>query len=118
MGAAVGSAAYGSAPHELREVSAVLGVPSEPETEERLESWCRECCVERTRQWRRAHPEHKSRRPRVAPSKLTCVECGASFEGRKDRLVCSRRCKDRRYARLHPDRLREKKRRRAERLAA
>ena len=74
-------------------------------------SWCKACCVERTRQWRREHTEHKLLRPRVAPSKLTCVECGTSFEGRKDRLVCSRRCKDRRYARLHPEALREKQRR-------
>jgi hypothetical protein len=77
-------------------------------------SWCRECCAERTRQWRREHPEHKLRR-RVPPSKLTCTECGVVFEGRKDRLVCSRRCKDRRYARLHPDQLRAKERRKHER---
>jgi hypothetical protein len=79
-------------------------------------SWCKACCVERTRRWRREHPEHKSRRPHVAPSKLTCVECGASFEGRKDRLVCSRRCKDRRDAQLHPEQLRAKERRKRQRL--
>jgi len=39
------------------------------------------------------------------------VECGGEFEGRRDRLLCgSRRCKDRRYARLHPEALREKER--------
>jgi hypothetical protein len=43
------------------------------------------------------------------------VECGVSFEGRKDRLLCSRRCKDRRYARLHPEQLRAKERRKYER---
>ena len=79
-------------------------------------SWCKACCVERTRRWRREHPEHKSRRPHVAPSKLTCVECGVTFEGRRDRLVCSRRCKDRRYARLHPEQFRAKERRKRQRL--
>jgi len=33
------------------------------------------------------------------------------FGGPKNRLLCSRRCKDRRYARLHPEALREKKQR-------
>ena len=37
MGAAVDSAAYGSPLHELRGVSAVLGVPSELAIVERLE---------------------------------------------------------------------------------
>ena len=32
-------------------------------------------------------------------------------EGRKGKLICSRRCKDRRYARLHPEALRAKQRR-------
>jgi hypothetical protein len=78
-------------------------------------SWCKTCCVERTRQWRAEHPELRLSRPRVAPSKLKCVECGVAFEGRKDRLVGSRRCKDKRYARLHPDQLRAKERRKHER---
>ena len=73
-------------------------------------SWCKACCVERTRQWRLEHREDNERR-RVPPSKLTCVECGGEFEGRKGKLICSRRCKDRRYARLHPEELREKQRR-------
>ena len=56
------------------------------------------------------------RRPRVAPSRKKCVECGTEFVGRKDRLLCgARRCKDRRYARLHPEELRAKERRKYER---
>jgi hypothetical protein len=47
---------------------------------------------------------------RVAPTQLKCVECEEDFEGRKGRLVCSRRCKDRCYARLHPQKAREKAR--------
>ena len=48
---------------------------------------------------------------RTPQAKLVCVECGGEFEGRRDRLLCgSRRCKDRRYARLHPEALREKER--------
>jgi hypothetical protein len=85
-------------------------------------SWCRACCVERNRQWRAEHPEQQqayNERRRVPLAKLRCVECGGSFEGPKNRLLCgSRRCKDRRYAHLHPDKLKAKKRRRAERLAA
>jgi hypothetical protein len=48
---------------------------------------------------------------RIPPSQLVCVECGETFWGRKDRLVCSRRCKDARYARLYPEAWREKRRR-------
>jgi hypothetical protein len=81
-------------------------------------SWCRACCVERTRQWRAEHPEQQqlyNERRRVPLAKLRCVECGVVFEGRKDRLVCSRRCKDARYRRLHPEAAREKQRRKDER---
>jgi hypothetical protein len=96
-------------------VVAVLVVPAELAVVERLEFvvlgvFCREHEAV-------AGPEpDKLRRPRVAPSQLTCVECGASFVGRKDRLLCgARRCKDRRYARLHPEELRAKERRKYER---
>jgi hypothetical protein len=70
-----------------------------------LSSWCKACHVERTRQWHEDNPEavrafNKARR--IPPAQLTCVECGKGFEGRKDTLTCSRRCKDKRYARLHP----------------
>jgi len=54
---------------------------------------------------------------RKPPAKLRCVECGGEFEGRKGKLLCSRRCKDRRYARLHPEAVRAKQRRKDE-LAA
>ena len=78
-------------------------------------SWCRACSAESTKRWRERNAD-KLRRPRVAPSQKTCVECGASFVGRKDRLLCgARRCKDRRYARLHPEAVRAKQRRKDER---
>ena len=81
-------------------------------------SWCRACSGESTKRWRERNAD-KLRRPRVSPSKLECAECGASFEGRKDRLLCgSRRCKDRRYARLHPEALRAKRRRKDQRRRA
>jgi hypothetical protein len=85
-------------------------------------SWCKACCVERNRQWRAEHPEQKqayNERRRVPPEKRACVECGAVFERRANQILCGRRsCKDKRYARLHPDKLKAKKQRRAERLAA
>jgi hypothetical protein len=67
------------------------------------------------RAWRAENPERVAgynEARRIPPTSLVCVECGGSFLGRKDRLLCSRRCKDRRHARLHPEALREKKRRR------
>jgi hypothetical protein len=78
-------------------------------------SWCRECCVERTRQWRRQHPEHKLSRPRVVLSKPKCVEwCGV--RGAQEPDPCGRRsCKDGRYRRRHPEELRAKERRKYER---
>jgi len=75
------------------------------------DSWCRGCHLEANRRWRAAHPEAARGRRRAEPIEVTCSECGESFLGRPDRVVCSRRCKDRRYARLHPDKLAEKKRR-------
>jgi hypothetical protein len=39
------------------------------------------------------------------------VECGRSFEGLPDRLVCSRRCKDARYKRKHPEEYAAKRKR-------
>jgi len=90
-----------------------------------LSSWCRTCHNEATRRWRAEHPERVAadnaarRRPRV---ELSCVECGAVFEGRAGQLVCGRRCKDARYRRLHPEAYRAKRarknRRRREREAA
>jgi hypothetical protein len=83
-----------------------------------LHSWCRECCAARQRQWRAANPEKVAaqlKRERAKPVELVCSECGERFSGRPNRVVCSRRCRDRRYARLHPDKVREKERRKAAR---
>jgi hypothetical protein len=81
-------------------------------------SWCRACCVEATRVWRDQNRERVNAARRTPPAKLRCVECGGEFEGRKGKLICSRRCKDRRYARLHPEALREKQRRKYDRRKA
>ena len=43
-----------------------------------------------------------------------CSECGGPLEGRR-RVVCSRRCADARYRRLHPEAYAAKERRKAER---
>jgi hypothetical protein len=56
---------------------------------------CRECR-------RAAVKEAQLARRRLPPHELECSECGTTFQGRKDQKVCSRRCKDRRYVRLHP----------------
>ncbi len=67
--------------------------------------------------WREANPDrvrayNARRRAEYAaqrqPSK--CSVCGTVME-RAGKVVCSRRCKDRRYARLHPEQVREKRRR-------
>jgi endogenous inhibitor of DNA gyrase (YacG/DUF329 family) len=59
--------------------------------------------------------------PRVRPPLVReprfCSECGDPLEGRQ-LVVCSRRCKDRRYARLHPEEYRAKERRKAEQRKA
>lgn len=61
------------------------------------------------RQWRLAHPENVAAyqarynaKRRVQPVERVCVECGEKFLGRPNRIVCSARCKDRRFRRLHP----------------
>lgn len=89
--------------------------------------------LERTRRWRIENPEKVAaynaarreayREQHAAEQQRTCTECGTEFEGRSDRLVCSRKCKDRRYKRLHPvewkakraryDRRRQERKRRA-----
>lgn len=57
-------------------------------------------------------------RGRLRPVVLAwCSECGGALEGQQ-RLVCSRRCKDRRYARLHPEAVAEKQRRKRARRRA
>ena len=81
-------------------------------------SWCRVCSSAATRAWREQNRERVNAARRKPPVKLRCVECGGEFGGRKDRLLCSRRCKDRRYARLHPEALREKQQRKYQRRKA
>jgi hypothetical protein len=82
-------------------------------------SWCRACSAEATRAWRERNRERINAARRTSPAKLTCVECGEVFEGRKGRLLCGRRsCKDKRYARLHPDKVREKQARKYQRRKA
>jgi hypothetical protein len=82
-------------------------------------SWCRACCVEATRAWRERNRERVNAARRTPPTKLRCAECGTEFEGRKSRLLCGRRrCKDRRYARLHPEEMRAKQQRKYQRRKA
>jgi hypothetical protein len=91
----------------------------------KLSSWCRPCMVEASRRWRAENPEYErayNEARRTPPAKLECSECGVRFEGRRGRLVCSRRCRDARYRRLHPEayaakRARKDKRRRERRKA-
>jgi hypothetical protein len=45
-----------------------------------------------------------------------CSECAEQLSGRRGKVVCSRRCKDARYRRLHPAAYREKQRRKQVRL--
>lgn len=74
-----------------------------------------------TAAWRAANPDrvheyNESRR--VSVRTFYCVECRRPFAStRSDRLVCSRRCKDARYRRLHPEVVRAKERRKRQRRA-
>ena len=76
-----------------------------PNLKSGLHSYCRACATEVGRLWREANREYvaaeKARR-KTPPTELVCVECGETFYGRKDQLVCGRRCRDARYRRLHP----------------
>jgi hypothetical protein len=82
-----------------------------PAKRDGLASWCRECCREANRRWRAANREAYNAARRKGPTAGECVECGAPFMGHPTRLVCSRRCKDARYRRLHPDEYAAKQRR-------
>lgn len=55
----------------------------------------------------------KRGRPRPA-ERTTCEECRESLEGQQ-RVVCSRRCQDARYRRLHPEAYAENERRKVAR---
>jgi hypothetical protein len=85
------------------------------------DSWCRECHREAGQRWRAAKPEYQeayNQRRRVEPVEVRCEECGTAFLGRPNRVVCSRRCKDARYRRLHLVEYREKERRKHARRRA
>jgi hypothetical protein len=68
-----------------------------------LNSWCRPCCAEATRQWREANPKYiegdNARRREDYQSahplsERSCAVCNRTFTGRPDRLVCSERCRN------------------------
>ncbi len=78
-----------------------------PRLKSGLHSHCRECAREVGRLWREENRDYiaaeKAKR-KTPPTELVCSECGKTFYGRKDRLVCGqRKCKDTRYRRLHPE---------------
>lgn len=62
-----------------------------------LNSWCKACQVERTREWRRDHRDEYNAVRRRGPVELTCVECGEVFpSARADTLTCGYTCRRRR----------------------
>jgi hypothetical protein len=89
-----------------------------------LSSWCRECAVAATREWRAANPEkiaayNEARRLayREAHPLLVraCSECGEEIVGR-GRVTCGKRqCKDARWRRLNPEAYAAGERRKVER---
>jgi len=92
-----------------------------PNLKSGLHSYCRECATEVGRLWREANREYvaalKARR-KVPPTELVCSECGETFYGRKDQLVCGRKCRDKRYQRLHPAEYKAKRQRKDARRRA
>jgi hypothetical protein len=74
-----------------------------------VDSWCRPCHAEATREWRAKNREYvdnyneeRRREYREAHPLPTrpCVVCGEPFTGRRDALVCSERCRNRRHHEL------------------
>ena len=74
------------------------------------DSWCRECHVKETREWRKRNPDYievynerrrleYAERQRKARQR-TCSECGGEFTGRPDRQTCSPARRKRRKARM------------------
>lgn len=79
-----------------------------PRVRSGFSSWCKRCHRQAVRVWREEHrdEENAKRRAEYAAAHPRavrhCEECGAELEGRAS-VVCSRRCKDTRYRRLHPE---------------
>jgi endogenous inhibitor of DNA gyrase (YacG/DUF329 family) len=72
---------------------------------------------ERTRAYYWAHRDEllakaKLKRAASRPAQGRCSECGEPLVGQPHRVVCSRRCKDAKYRRLHPEANKLKLRRR------
>jgi hypothetical protein len=70
----------------------------------RPRKFCETCQPAIAQSDREAYNARRRAAYRVAhpPVVRRCSECGEEIVGRPDRVVCSRRCKDARYARLHP----------------
>jgi len=86
-----------------------------------FEWWCRDCQREAQRVWRLGHRdavEAYNAARRVGLRELICVECGRSFTAQASAKVCSSRCKDARYRRLHPEAERAKQARKYRRRRA
>jgi hypothetical protein len=84
---------------------------------------CLECGNLKTKAYYREHRDEvlakaAAKRVPAPPTHGRCAECGGPMVGRPNRVVCSRRCKDARYRRLHPEAYREKQRRKRERRRA
>jgi hypothetical protein len=45
-----------------------------------LDSWCKECHVEATKQWRAEHRAELNASRRLGPFVVVCADCGKSFE--------------------------------------
>src|SRR5688572_4827183 len=85
----------------------------------RRASICRACGRAKSRRYYAEHraavlARIKARKARAKPAEApTCSECGGPLPG-KARVVCSSRCKDRRFKRLHPEAYAERERRKVE----
>jgi predicted nucleic acid-binding Zn ribbon protein len=78
-----------------------------PRNRDGLDSWCRRCHAEATREWRAANPEHiaeynERRRAEYAAehprTSRPCIVCGKPFSKRADALVCGEDCRKQRKA--------------------
>ena len=83
--------------------------------------WCRDCQREAQRVWRLGHRdavEAYNVGRSVGMRWVKCSECDEVLVRRSNQVVCSRRCKDRRYRRLHPEAYRERQARKYARRRA